>query len=68
MKVRTLARSPPSRTRYEIFAVDEIVDLPVADVLTCFFGQQGHDPEFRQGEIDHPFGHNGRFVSRRSIS
>jgi hypothetical protein len=40
----------------KILAVDEIVDLAAADVLTCFFGQQGKDPEFRQGEIDRPFG------------
>src|ERR1700732_1066326 len=33
----------------EILAVDEIVDLAVADVLACFFSQQGQDPKFRQG-------------------
>src|SRR6516225_1493138 len=28
-------------SRDEILAVDEIVNLAVADVLACFFGQQG---------------------------
>src|SRR5215472_2937916 len=37
--------------RYEILAVDEIVDLAVADVLVCLFRQQGHNPEFRQRQI-----------------
>ena len=41
--------------RYEILAVDAIVDLAVADVLARLFGQQGHNPEFRQRQIDLPF-------------
>src|SRR5208282_2099513 len=42
--------------RDEILAVHEIVDLAVADVLACFFGQQGQESEFRQGQIDCPTG------------
>src|SRR5258708_600803 len=40
----------------EIFAVDEVVDLTVADILAGFFGQQPDDPELRQGQIGRPSG------------
>ena len=36
----------------EVFAVDQIVNLAVADILTCFLGQQGEDLEFGQGEVE----------------
>src|SRR5271170_3606563 len=36
----------------EILAVDEIIDLAVADVLPRFFGEKRQDLEFRQGKID----------------
>src|SRR6516225_8321576 len=39
----------------KILAVDEIVDLAVANVLAPLFGQQGHNPEFRQRQIDLSF-------------
>src|SRR6516164_9471082 len=39
----------------KILAVDEIVDLAVADVLARLFGQQSHNPEFRQRQIDLSF-------------
>jgi hypothetical protein len=29
----------------EVFAVDQIVNLAVADILPCLFGQQGEDVE-----------------------
>src|SRR5215469_13904266 len=40
--------------RNKIFAVDEIVDLAVAEILVCSLGQQGQDAEFRQRQIDRP--------------
>ena len=40
----------------EVFAVDQIINLAVADVLPGLFGEQGEDLEFRQGEIDGPPG------------
>src|SRR5207248_3710030 len=38
----------------EVFPVDQIVNLAVADVLPGLLGQQGEDLEFRQGEVDGP--------------
>jgi hypothetical protein len=38
----------------EVFAVDQIVNLAVADILTGFLGQQGEDFEFREGEVENP--------------
>src|SRR5437660_11236714 len=40
----------------EVFAVDQIVNLAVPDILPCFLGQQGEDLEFREGEVDCPSG------------
>src|ERR1700730_2417232 len=36
----------------EVLAVDEIINLPVADVLLGLFGYTGNNLEFRQSEID----------------
>src|SRR5258708_26867657 len=38
----------------EILTVDQIIDLTVADVPSCFLCQQGEDLEFRQGKVDDP--------------
>src|SRR6266480_4080258 len=38
----------------EVFAVDEIVNLTVADVLPSLLGQQGEDLEFGEGDVNRP--------------
>src|SRR6516162_424096 len=36
----------------EVFAVDQIINLSIADVLSGLVGEQGEDLEFGQGQVD----------------
>src|SRR5690349_25154598 len=37
---------------YEVLAMDQIINLTVADIVPGFLGEQSQDLELRQGQID----------------